>query len=109
MYKVAVITDENSSLGFNLTPVDTYVSNTPEEAKSNLLRLLNDDTIGVIAINDDFLKDIDERLQQRIDKLFKPIVVPIPAKKTLEITEERRSYLAHLIRRAIGFDIKLGD
>lgn len=109
MYKVAVITDEESADGFKLTPVETIIANSPDEARSILTRLLNDDTIGIIVINDDFLKGIDERLQQKIDKLYRPILVPIPAKKTVDITEERRAYLASLIRRAIGFDIKLGE
>lgn len=109
MYKVAVITDEDSALGFRLTPVETFVVESPDEARKELLRLLNDDTVGVIVINDEYMSAIDERLQQRIDKLYRPIVVPIPAKKTVEVTEERRAYLAGLIRRAVGFDIKLGE
>lgn len=109
MFKVAVITDEDSALGFRLTPVETFVVETPEEARQQLVKLLNDDTVGVIVMNDDFLGAVDERLQQRIDKLYRPIVVPIPAKKSVEITEERRAYLAGLIRRAVGFDIKLGE
>jgi hypothetical protein len=36
-------------------------------------------------------------------------VVPIPVIKQVEAAEAKRDYLAGLIRRAIGFDIKLGE
>lgn len=109
MYKVTAITDQESADGFNLTPVETYVADSGEEAKKTLKKLINDDTVGIIIINDNFLEAIDERLQQKIDKLYRPVVVPVPAKKKVQITDERRSYLSSLIRRAVGFDIKLGE
>ena len=38
----------------------------------------------------------------------RPIVVSIPATTQLEVSEARHAYLAKMIRRAIGFDIKIG-
>jgi V/A-type H+-transporting ATPase subunit F len=71
--------------------------------------LLDDDTIGIIIINEDFFRHVDERTRKKIDRIYRPIVVPVPSKKTLSSSEARRDYLASLIRLAIGFDIKLGE
>ncbi len=109
MYKVAAITDADTADGFNLTPVETYVCDTPEEAVKKLRDMLNDDTIGIIIINEDFFNAVDERTRKKIDRIYRPIVVPVPAKKKLGAAEGRRDYLASLIRLAVGFDIKLGE
>jgi len=49
----------------------------------------------------------DERLQHKIDSIYRPIVVSLPIKETLHVGEDHRAYLSRLIRRAIGFDITL--
>ena len=109
MYKVAAITDPDTADGFNLTPVETYAFESPQEAVEKLNALLNDDTIGIIIINEDFFQHVDERTRKKIDRIYRPIVVPVPAKKTISASEARRDYLASLIRLAVGFDIKLGE
>ncbi len=107
MYKVIVLTDPESADGFRLAGIDVVEALTPEDARKTLISLMNDDKSGIIAVNEDFMEAIDERTREKIDKIYRPIVIPIPSKKKVEISEERREYLASLIRRAIGFDIKL--
>lgn len=109
MYKVAAITDSDTADGFNLTPVETYPIDDTQEAVKKLRELLNDDTIGIIIINEDYFSQVDERTRKKIDRIYRPIVVPVPAKKKLGSAEARRDYLASLIRLAVGFDIKLGE
>ncbi len=109
MYRVVVLTDDVSADGFRLAGVDVVVATDNDDARRILLDMLNDDTVGVVAANDAFVAALDERTQDKIDRLYRPIVVPIPSKQTVEVTDERRDYLAGLIRRAVGFDIKLGD
>ena len=50
---------------------------------------------------------IDERLQKKIDSIYRPIVISLPIKEKLQTDEDHRAYLSRLIRRAIGFDITL--
>jgi V/A-type H+-transporting ATPase subunit F len=108
LYKLVVITDRDSAYGFRLAGVDVWEADTPQEARTQLVSLINDDTSGIIAVDEDLMAALDERIKEKIDKLYRPIVIPIPSKKKVEITDERPEYLRRLIRRAIGFDIKLG-
>lgn len=103
------VTDPETADGFGLTPVETHIVNDSTEASKLIKDLLNDDTVGVIIVNDDFMADLDERTRKQIDRVYRPVVVPVPAKKTIHITDARRDYLASLIRLAVGFDIKLGE
>ncbi|MBI4651458.1 V-type ATP synthase subunit F [Candidatus Desantisbacteria bacterium] len=111
MYKVVVITDKNTVYGFRLAGIEGYEAETPEEAKKILVSLLNDDTIGIIGLNEGFVSAIDQRTQEKIDSVYRPIVVALPVREKLDLDElgqAKRSYLARLIRKAIGFDITLG-
>lgn len=108
MYKVVVITDPESADGFRLSGVEVIEVDQGEKARAKLSELIDDDTIGVIAISSEFTSFIDERTQQKIDRIYRPIVVPIPSKKRISVVG-RADYLRGLIRRAIGFEIKLGE
>jgi V/A-type H+-transporting ATPase subunit F len=107
LYRLVVLTDVDSADGFRLAGVDVEVIDSPETARRTLTSLLDDDATGIIAINEKLMSSIDERIQKKIDSIYRPIVVSLPIRETLEIGEDHRAYLSRLIRRAIGFDITL--
>jgi V/A-type H+-transporting ATPase subunit F len=107
MYSVMVITDSDTADGFRLAGVDVYEADTPEQTRKALAALVDDDAAGIIAVNEHMMSGIDERLQRKIDTIYRPIVVSLPIREKLEVGEDHRAYLARLIRRAIGFDITL--
>ena len=59
------------------------------------------------AVFKKLMAGVDERVQNKIDSIYRPIVVSLPIREKLEIGEDHRAYLSRLIRRAIGFDITL--
>jgi V/A-type H+-transporting ATPase subunit F len=107
LYKLIVLTDPETADGFRLAGVDVYAVGSNEEARSVLSGLVDDDTSGIIAVNEKMMAGIDERLQRKIDSIYRPIVISLPIREHLEIGEDHRAYLSRLIRRAIGFDITL--
>ncbi|RJQ31334.1 MAG: V-type ATP synthase subunit F [Actinobacteria bacterium] len=108
MYKLLVLTNPETAHGFRLAGVEVHEAASSDEARKKLGDFLNDDRSGIIAIDEDLMAHIGERLKNKIDRIYRPIVVPIPAKKKIIIGEERAEYIRSLIRRAVGFDIKLG-
>ena len=107
MYKLVVLTDSDTADGFRLAGVDVEVVESPEEARRKLASLVDEDSTGIIAVNERLMSGIDERLRKKIDSNYRPIVVSLPIREKLEIGEDHRAYLSRLIRRAIGFDITL--
>jgi V/A-type H+/Na+-transporting ATPase subunit F len=107
LYKLVVLTDTEHADGFRLAGCDVIVADSPDEARRSLSALVDDDTSGIIAVNEAMMADIDERLQRKIDSIYRPIVVSLPIRETLQVGEDHRAYLSRLIRRAIGFDITL--
>jgi len=107
LYKVVVLTDPDTADGFRLAGVDVQVVESNDMARKQLNALLDDDTSGIIAVNEKMMAAIDERTQKKIDSIYRPIVISLPIKEQLEMGEDHRAYLSRLIRRAIGFDITL--
>ena len=107
MFKLVVLTDSDTADGFRLAGVDVIVADSPEMARAPLVSLLDDDSTGIIAVSERLMAAIDERIQKKIDSIYRPIVVSLPIREKLEMGEDHRAYLSRLIRRAIGFDITL--
>jgi len=107
LYKVVVLTDPDTADGFRLAGVDVQVVESNDMARKQLNALLDDDSSGIIAVNEKMMAAIDERTQKKIDSIYRPIVISLPIKEQLEMGEDHRAYLSRLIRRAIGFDITL--
>ena len=107
MYKAIVITDPETADGFRLSGVGVVEAENAEQALEQIKLLLDDQDAGILAVNESFYDAIDEKTQKKIDSIYRPIVIPLPVKETVEVAGERRAYLARLIHRAIGFDITL--
>lgn len=107
MYRVMVVTDQESADGFRLSGVDVKGVSPDEDKQAVLSEMLNDDSIGVLAVNQIFVDGIDERLRVRMERSNRPVVVFIPGGREQIGGAEKREYVARLIRRAVGFDIKL--
>jgi len=102
-----VLTDPESAVGFRLAGARPTAVNTAEEAQDVLEGLLEDEEIGLVAVNADYYNAMDEALKEKIEKRLYPLVVALPKPQIGLISEERTEYLARLIRRAIGFSIVL--
>lgn len=102
-----MVTDPETADGFRLAGVNVVEAENPDEALEKIKLLLDDPNAGILAVNEHFYNNIDEKTQEKIDSIYRPIVIPLPIKETVEMAGERRAYLARLIHRAIGFDITL--
>ena len=79
MYKFIVVTDPDTASGFRLAGVDVMEIHNSEEINALLPSLLLKDDTGIIAINEDFMMSLDEKMMEKIEKSFRPIIIPIPS------------------------------
>jgi V/A-type H+/Na+-transporting ATPase subunit F len=104
VYKFIVVTDPDTAPGFRLAGVDVVEIQNSEEVRTLLPSLLLKDDTGIIAINEDYIASLDEKMMERIERSYRPIIIPIPSgAKRLA----RTSYIEGLLRRAIGYNIVL--
>ncbi len=104
MYKFVVVTDQDRASGFRLAGVEVMVAGTIDEARTVIPPLLYKDDIGIVAVNEEYMLSLDEKLMDRIEKMHRPLIIPIPS-KSKEV--DRRTYIERLLRKAIGYNIVL--
>ncbi len=104
MYKIGVIGDRESVLGFQAVGLDVFSVGDAEEAKKTLKRLAKED-FAIIYITEQFyqymMKEVEEYTDSRL-----PAVIPIPGKDGslgIGMTSVKKS-----VERAVGADILFG-
>ena len=104
MYKFVVVTDPDSAPGFRLAGVDVLEASSLDDAKKIIHSLIYKDDTGIVAISEDFMTALDEKVLEKIAKTYRPIIIPIPSRiKGID----RTSYIERLLQRAIGYNIVL--
>lgn len=104
MFKLVIVTDRDRASGFRLAGAEVFEADDMEEAKATIPPLLHKDDIGIVAVNEEYMLGLDEKLMDRIEKMHRPLIIPIPSKKK-EV--DRRTYIERLLRKAIGYNIVL--
>ena len=102
MYKFVVVTDPDRAAGFRLAGVEVLEAGTVAEARKVIPPLLYKDDIGIVAVNEEFMLSLDQKLMDRIEKMHRPLIIPIPS-KSKEV--DRRTYIERLLKKAIGYNI----
>ncbi|MFA4877087.1 MAG: V-type ATP synthase subunit F [Methanoregula sp.] len=104
MYKFVIVTDSDRASGFRLAGAEVFEAGDAEEARVVIPPLLHQDDIGIVAVNEEYMLSLDEKLMDRIEKMHRPLIIPIPS-KSKEL--DRRTYIERLLRKAIGYNIVL--
>ena len=104
MFKLVVVTDSDRASGFRLAGAEVMEANTADEVRKMIPGLLYRDDIGIVAVNEEYMLSLDEKLMDRIEKMTRPLIIPLPS-KSKEV--DRRTYIERLLRKAIGYNIVL--
>jgi V/A-type H+-transporting ATPase subunit F len=104
MYKFVVVTDNDRAAGFRLAGAEVIEAADAGEARLKIPPLLYKDDIGIVAVNEDYMFGLDEKVMDRIEKMHRPLIIPLPS-KSKEI--DRRTYIERLLKKAIGYNIVL--
>lgn len=105
MYKIGVIGDKDSILGFKAVGFNVYPVTDSEEAETVLHQLARDE-YAVIYITEHIAKDIVAGIDQYKDARF-PAIIPIPGNQGslgIGIQGVKKS-----VERAVGADILFKD
>ena len=104
MYKIGVIGDRESILGFKAVGLDVFPIDDSEEAKKTLKRIAKED-FAIIYITEQLYQYMMDEVDEYTDSRL-PAIIPIPGKDgTLGIgmTSVKKS-----VERAVGADILFG-
>lgn len=105
--KLLIITYPGTSLGFNLAGIEVKEVKENEDVTAILNDIIKTGDYGLIAIEEGLLLKVDEGILKRIRKTGIPVIVPINTPKSWHGEAETESYITRLIRRAIGYQVKI--
>jgi len=107
---VGVVTDPDTAIGFRLAGTEVFEAVSNEEAKKIIMSLIEREDMGIIAVDEKFMKLLDEKTRRKLEKVWRPVLVPISGKKVSELTlEERRKRISEIIKRAVGYYVVLKE
>lgn len=104
MKKIAFMTPADAEFGFGLAGVSQYIA-AQKDAEETLKKITADPDTGLIIIDERMIEGIGEEKMREIEKRWHGIilVLPSPVKPPAEVED----YAVRLIRRAIGYHVRL--
>jgi V/A-type H+-transporting ATPase subunit F len=107
MARLIVITDPDTALGFRLAGVDVDEAPTPGAGGELLLSRLRAREAEIVVYNEEYATALPEKTRAALEDSLVPVFFAIPVAQARRAGEPREQYLARLLRRAIGDQLKI--
>lgn len=104
MKKIMFITTTDAEYGFRLGGVLQQVASA-EDVGRKLQDVCDDPDYGLVVIDEPLLQAIDEDTIQSIERQWDGVLLTLPSHEATR--EEIEAYMASLLRKTIGYHIKL--
>lgn len=101
-YKIAILGNRDSVLGFKNLGLEAFSLDTADDPKKELTDILNNEEFGVVYITEDWHDKYSELLDDYKTKAL-PAIVAIPSSEGA--TGEGLKEVKKIVERAIGSDI----
>jgi vacuolar-type H+-ATPase subunit F/Vma7 len=103
---LVVIASPGLSAGFGLAGVPVFEAADGTHAAAQIERLAAEGSAGVVIIDEPLYRDLPEELLRSLRRSALPVVIPVPGPDwTTESTAHE--YIVEILRRAIGYRVKL--
>lgn len=106
---LTVVSPPELESGFRLAGVGVRVAGDAAEAARVVDELVASGERGVIAVYEPYLAGFDPVRRASWDASLAPVVIALPAGLAAEPMAGRRSRLASLLQRAVGYHITFGE
>jgi vacuolar-type H+-ATPase subunit F/Vma7 len=105
-YWFRVVTRPGEGLGFRLAgaPVEEVAET---DVAERFKALLADPGVGVLAVEEELLAQVPEPLLEKVGRDGVPVLLPFASPRRWEEAGRGEQYVATLIRRAIGYHVKI--
>jgi V/A-type H+-transporting ATPase subunit F len=104
MKKIIFMTPPDAEPGFHLAGIAHHVVEAAE-AGTALRKVTADPDAGLIVLDERLLEGLGEEAMREVEKDWPGIVLVMPSPEKLP--PEKEDYAARLIRRAIGYHVRL--
>ena len=106
-YSVGVVCRNEIALGFELAGIATHPVPSPGEGVARLLELATRPDVGVLLVEEGLYDALSPSEKRALERRPLPVIVPFPGPKWAAPAEEAEAYLVEILRRAIGYRVRL--
>jgi vacuolar-type H+-ATPase subunit F/Vma7 len=106
--QVRVLCRPAIAAGFRLAGLRPDVAADGAEGSRRLVGMLDQSDAGVILAEEDFFAALPEAERRALARRPLPMVVPFPMPTWAAPPETPEAFIAELLRRAIGYRVRLG-
>jgi V/A-type H+-transporting ATPase subunit F len=107
MGRILALVDEETAAGFRLAGIEARPADTPEAMSRGVQSAMEDRETRLVILDEALFRKLPERLVRRLEESGSPIFFPIPTIRLWRGAAKPEEYVARLIRRAIGYQIKI--
>jgi V/A-type H+/Na+-transporting ATPase subunit F len=107
MGRIVAVLDEETALGFRLSGVEVRKADSESELRERIEALMNEKDIRIVIVDEETFRRLPEKLERRLEHSTAPLFLPIPTVKVWRGEVRPEEYAARLIRRAIGYQVKI--
>ncbi len=107
MSEVLVVGQPEIVEGFGLTGARVETVSDPGRVEWLVSELLRTRDTGIVVITEDLYEEIPEKLRVKAEASARPLFITLPRPAGREIWEEREDLISRIIRRAIGYRLKI--
>jgi len=105
--RLVVLSAPSLADGFRLAGVATIMARPGPETLAALRALVAQGDTGLVLVTAELWASLDDRTRDGLERLARPIVLPVPAGAPTDVTT-RGELIGEMLRRAIGYRIQLG-
>lgn len=106
MDRILVITYPETALGFRMAGADVLEIERGRESPDIIEKVVEEGRYGLLIVEEGLLDKVPEDVEKRIRKRGRPVLVSIRSPQSWE-EGPKEPYIAKLLRRAIGYHIKI--
>jgi vacuolar-type H+-ATPase subunit F/Vma7 len=104
--RLLVVSNPGLADGYRLAGAPTLATHPGPEAATVIRSAVADADVGLLLVTADLWQALDARTRGDLERLARPIVLPIPAGVVTDVST-RRQLLGEMLERAIGYRIEL--
>ncbi len=107
MAGLLIVGDTGAVRGFRLGGFDCMEAGDVTDMDTFIERLMTEDRYGLVFIVQEMFDKISERVMLRLRKRGLPVVLPLDIPREWGGAETAEAHIARLIKRAVGYQIKI--
>lgn len=107
MSRIIALTDSETAMGFRLAGIEVVVPEDDAGVRDAVNRFFQIRESALVIVNEDYLSALPERTHRRVEESLKPLFVPVPVIRSWREGERKEEYLARMLRRVVGYQVKI--